>query len=73
MVKSLGLTFNVFAKDLYAILAPIEPQQILNVCVSTCSTESGGNVVVDLFHVGNFRDGTTIEFGFLVENRLKVR
>ena len=69
MVKSLGFLFDVFAKDLYVIFAPIKLQRILNLSVSTCtmSTESRGNVVVDSFRVGSFRNETTIKFGLFFQ------
>ena len=50
MVESLSYLLDVIAKDLYAILTSIEPQWILKLSVDECSrsTESGGNVVVDI-------------------------
>ena len=49
-----GFLFDVIAKDYHVILALIEPQRILNLSVRECSisTESGGNVVVDISPVG---------------------
>ena len=77
MVKSLGFTFDVFAKDLYTILASIKYQRILNLSVSTCAinTKSRGNVAVDSFRVGSFRNKTTIKFCFvfLLGNPFEVR
>ena len=62
MVKSLGFHLDVFAKNLYLILSPIKLQRILNLSISTCtiSTESGGNMAVDSFRVGIFRNKSTI-------------
>ena len=54
MVESLSFLLDVIAKDLYVIITSIEPQQILDLSLHECSisTESRGNVVVDISHVG---------------------
>ena len=54
MVESLSFLLDVIAKDIYAILALIEPQRILELSLRECgiSTESRRNVVVDISHVG---------------------
>ena len=53
MVESLSFILNMISKDLCTILSSIEPQQILDLSVCECgvSTESGGNLVVDISHV----------------------
>ena len=57
----------------HAILASIEPQQILDlsVCKGGISTESGGNVVVNFSHVSSFK----VDFGLILqtmENDFKI-
>ena len=54
MVESFSFLLDVIAKDFHTILALIEPQQILDLSVHkhSISTESGGNVVIDISRVG---------------------
>ena len=54
MVEPLSFLLDVIAKNLHIFLASIEPQKILNLAIWECSisTESGGNMVVDISHVG---------------------
>ena len=58
MVESLGSFLDVIAKDLYPILTSIEPLWILDLSVRECSisTESRGNMMIDISLVYEFRE-----------------
>ena len=74
MVESLSLLLlHVIAKNLYAILALIEPQRILNlsICKHDINTKSEGNVVADFPGIGRF----STQFDLILktlENRFEV-
>ena len=54
MIESLSFLLDVIANNFLAILASIEPQQILDLSICKCgiSTESRGNVLVDISCAG---------------------
>ena len=56
MVEPPGFLLDVIAKDFHAILASIEPQQILDlsVCKGGVCTKSDGNMAVDFLGVESF-------------------
>ena len=53
MVESLSFLLYVISKHPYAILNSVDPQWMLDLSIHerSISTESGGNMVVDISHV----------------------